>query len=157
MFYAESLRRTPLLVDRTAEVFQELLVLHTFQPFFFITHHLISTCGKYIRRQPVITYCQQTFVRFDVYIISTSESLLSAGVDIGAQMILVGRLIRRAPGIAVESVSCILGQDMFDRRIKFRDSQYSLGYAIFEVLSHFKIFRFMFQKPLSVVISRHVF
>ena len=62
-------------------------------------------------------------------VIAATQGLLPLGIDIGAQMVLVGRLVCREARIAIEAIGTVLHLQMSNLRVEGHNAQSKIGRA----------------------------
>ena len=117
-----------------AEVFLEFLVLHAAQPLCRVAHDFIAARGEDVGGKPIVAYCQQTVVRLQMQVVSSTKCLLALGIDIGPEVVLVGRLVGREPRVAVKTVGTVLYLYVGYLWIECYDALYSLLYALLLII-----------------------
>ena len=95
-------------------------------------------------------------IGLEMQIVSTSKRLLAFGIDIGAEVVLVWRLIRRESSIAIKAIGTVLYLHMGNLRVERHNAVNSLLHALFKLGSYSLVFFFMRLKPLTVVVGHHL-
>ena len=89
-------------------------------------------------------------------VVSTSKRLFAFGIDIGAEVVLVWRLVRRESSIAIKAIGTVLYLHMGNLRVECHNPLYGLLHTPFELSSYGLVFFFMRLKPLTVVVGHHL-
>ena len=152
----KALRTFPVGLVGGAEEVQELSRLHRLQPLLLVGHDLVAARGKDVCWQPIVTHCQQTMSWLQMDIVATAQGLLPFGIDVGAKVVLVGRLVRREACVTIEAVGGILDRNVADFRIERDNAPNSLCNAIFKLGLGCQIFFFMLLEPGTIVVANHV-
>ena len=91
-----------------------------------------------------------------MYVVSPTQGLLAAGVDICSEVVLVGRLVGREARVAIEAVGGIFNCDVSNGVVDRREAGNGIGHARFEIFPHCLILLSMLLKPGAVVVGRHL-
>ena len=94
--------------------------------------------------------------RLQVQVVAPMQRLLTMGGYIGAQVVLVGRLIVRESRVAIKAVRAVLHRQVCYRRVKRGYLHDGLLHPLFKVRPDGVILLFMFQVPLPVIVFRQL-
>ena len=164
-FEAKALRRVPTrhigrcretAGDWTTKIFHKLRTADTTEPLVGIRHDLIAARGEDVRGQPVVAAGHHTMTWFQMKVVAPMQRFLAMSRDIGTQMVLVGRLVIRKAGVAIETVGAVLHCQMSDGGVKGGNTQDGLLHTLLEVGTDGVILFLMLLKPRTVVIGRQL-
>ena len=135
-----------------AEVLQELRTADAAQPLVGIAHDLVAARGEDVGGQPVVAAGDHAVAGLQVEVVAAVEGLLAVGGDVGAEVVLVGRLVVGEAGVAIEPVGAVLHGEVQDRGVEGDDAAYGLLDALLEVGTDGIVLLAVFLEPLAVVV-----
>ena len=95
-------------------------------------------------------------VRLQMEVVAAMQRLLAVGGDIGAQMVLVGRLVVREPRVAIEAVGAVLDGEVGYGGVERGNAYDGLLHALFKVGPDGVILLFVVLEPLPAVVLRQL-
>ena len=87
-------------------------------------------------------------------VVASVKRLLAVGRDIGAEVVLVGRLVVGEAGVAIETVGAVFHREMGDRVVEGHDTFQRLLHTTLEVGPDGLILWLVILKPRAVVVGR---
>ena len=119
--------------------------------------HRLTHRPQHIGRHAPASSGQHTVARFQMKIITTVIGFLSPCIDIPSDVGLIRRLVGRKTDIPVDAIRAVTRKDVRHTFIPWRKAGNHPCQQLLEVCLHTQIFRFMFLKPLPVVVCRQYF